>query len=77
MFRFIDTAGLRDTDDVIEAIGVKKQKKKSKISILIYMATVVQFEDITNEISELLDSSLLPSLLKIKLIKITTSLTHH
>lgn len=37
-FRFIDTAGLRDTDDTIEAIGVAKTRKKmDEASLLLYM----------------------------------------
>ena len=37
-FRFIDTAGLRETDDQIELIGVAKAKEKvSKAKILIYL----------------------------------------
>ena len=34
-FRFIDTAGLRETTDVIEALGVKKTRKKLKEAGLI------------------------------------------
>jgi len=38
LFRFIDTAGLRETQDKIEAIGIKKAKEKvSQASILIYL----------------------------------------
>ena len=37
-FRFIDTAGLRETNDKIEYIGVEKAKEKvKKARILIYM----------------------------------------
>ena len=37
-FRFIDTAGLRETDDQIELIGVAKAKEKvNKAKILIYL----------------------------------------
>lgn len=38
IFRFIDTAGLRDTEDVVEAIGVKRTREKMKqASLIIYM----------------------------------------
>lgn len=37
-FRFIDTAGLRDTDDAIEAIGVARAKEKvAAAKILLYL----------------------------------------
>lgn len=37
-FRFIDTAGLRKTDDIIEAMGVQKAKEKvSKAKIILYL----------------------------------------
>ena len=38
LFRFIDTAGLRETKDVVESIGIKKTREKvSQASILIYL----------------------------------------
>ena len=38
LFRFIDTAGLRETKDVVESIGIKKTREKvSLASILIYL----------------------------------------
>ena len=38
LFRFIDTAGLRETDDLIEAIGVQKARDKvTQATLLIYL----------------------------------------
>ena len=51
-FRFIDTAGLRETDDQIELIGVSKAKEKvNKAKILIYL-----FDQNDISIKELCDS---------------------
>ncbi len=38
LFRFIDTAGLRETQDVVEAIGIKKAREKvGQAAILVYL----------------------------------------
>lgn len=38
LFRFIDTAGLRHTEDVIESIGIRKAKEKAaKADIILYL----------------------------------------
>ena len=42
-FRFIDTAGLRDTTDTIEALGVEKtQKKLTQASLIIYLIDLAE-----------------------------------
>lgn len=47
-FRFIDTAGLRDTEDAIEAIGVTKAKEKVKqANVLLYL-----YDEISNTAAE-------------------------
>ena len=38
LFRFIDTAGLRQTDDVIESIGIRKAREKAEqAKIILYL----------------------------------------
>ena len=45
-FRFIDTAGLRETEDIIEAMGVKRTREQmQKASIIIYLADAAAEDD--------------------------------
>lgn len=67
LFRFIDTAGLRSTEDVIESIGVNKAlEAMSKSSIIIYLFDVhtLSTGDLKFELEKLKshigDSQLLP-----------------
>ena len=69
-FRLIDTAGLRETADEIEAIGVKKAKEKvEKAEILVYLADAG-----TEDLSE--DVEMIKSLLRddLKLIICATKI---
>jgi tRNA modification GTPase len=56
-FRFVDTAGLRQTDDIVENIGIARTKEKMQVSALIlYLFDVAEFTP----------DSLLESLLEIE-----------
>jgi tRNA modification GTPase len=55
-FRFIDTAGLRDTDDVLERMGIDRAREaaaKAYIVLLVVDAASVSAEDVAAQISEL------------------------
>ncbi|MDB4835454.1 GTP-binding protein, partial [Cyclobacteriaceae bacterium] len=55
-FRFIDTAGLREAGDAVEAIGIKKTREKmTEASLIIYLFDVntSSVEELKNTSSEL------------------------
>ena len=60
LFRFIDTAGLRETNDTIEAIGIERAREKvKKASVLIYLyQNDTDAKIIANEIQGLMHKGL-------------------
>jgi tRNA modification GTPase len=55
-YRFVDTAGLRETQDVIESMGVQRTKEQmKKASLIVYLFDLQQstLEDVKEQVSEL------------------------
>ena len=57
LFRFIDTAGLRETDEIVEKIGIERTFKKiSEASVVLGMIDLTRdFETTCETISEIID----------------------
>lgn len=73
-FRFIDTAGLRETDDKIEAVGVAKAKEKvsrAKVMIYLFDPNETKLSEIKNSLNEFMREDLIIVMVenKIDLIK--------
>ncbi len=53
-FRFIDTAGLRETKDIVENIGIQKAYEKAeKAQLILFLSDLKTMEDIQSKIEEL------------------------
>ena len=78
-FRFIDTAGIRETKDTIESIGVEKAKSKvgkSRVLIYLYDRSDISFEELKNEINNFQRDDLQIYLVENKIDLLTNSNTY-
>ena len=69
-FRFIDTAGLRKTNDKIESLGIKKAKekiKKAKVLLYLFDRNDITLKEIIKENNDLYHENLLIILIENKI----------
>ena len=77
-FRFIDTAGIRETKDKVESMGVEKAKSKvskSRILIYLYDRADITFEELKSEIKTFKRDDLQIYLVENKIDLLTNSKT--
>ena len=74
LFRFIDTAGLRQTDDQIESLGIERSRQAAqKAAVLIHLQDVSNPTDILSELDDISEKKVIQVLNKVDLIAYSPS----
>ena len=74
LFRFIDTAGLRQTDDTIESLGIERSRQAAqKAAVLIHLQDVSTPTDILSELDDISEKKVIQVLNKVDLIAYSPS----
>ena len=69
LFRFIDTAGLRQTEDTIESLGIERSRQAAqKATVLIHLQDATQPVDILSELDDINEKKLIHVYNKVDLI---------
>ena len=69
LFRFIDTAGLRQTDDTIESLGIERSRQAAqKAAVLIHLQDSTQPIDILAELDDINEKKIIQVYNKVDLI---------
>ena len=69
LFRFIDTAGLRQTDDTIESLGIERSRQAAqKAAVLIHLQDATQPVDILSELDDINEKKLIQVYNKVDLL---------
>lgn len=69
LFRFIDTAGMRQTDDQIESLGIERSRQAAqKAAVLIHLQDVSNPTDILSELDDISEKKVIQVLNKVDLI---------
>ena len=60
LFRFIDTAGMRQTDDTIESLGIERSRQAAqRAAIILHLQDATQPVDILSQIEDLQDKTII------------------
>ena len=74
LFRFIDTAGMRQTDDQIESLGIERSRQAAqKAAVLIHLQDVSNPTDILSELDDISEKKVIQVLNKVDLIAYSPS----
>ena len=69
LFRFIDTAGLRETDDTIESLGIERSRQAAqKAAIIIHLQDATQPIDTLSKIDDVADKHVIHVYNKVDLV---------
>ncbi len=69
LFRFIDTAGLRQTEDTIESLGIERSRQAAqKAAVLIHLQDATRPVDILSELDDISEKKLIHVYNKVDLI---------
>ena len=60
LFRFIDTAGMRQTDDTIESLGIERSRQAAqRAAVILHLQDATQPVDILSQIEDLQDKTII------------------
>ena len=60
LFRFIDTAGMRQTDDAIESLGIERSRQAAqRAAVILHLQDATQPVDILSQIDDLQDKTII------------------
>ena len=69
LFRFIDTAGMRETDDTIENLGIERSRQAAqRAAVIIHLQDATQPIDILSQIEEIQDKTIIHTYNKVDLV---------
>ena len=69
LFRFIDTAGLRETDDTIESLGIERSRQAAqKAAVIIHLQDATQPIDTLSQIDNVVDKHVIHVYNKVDLV---------